>query len=60
MNTQLLFPLAFGIAAAIFCYCYLDGKKFGGLISIIVGVVVGWVLFSILPSFTTWSGIPMG
>jgi hypothetical protein len=58
MNTQFLFPLALGMASAIFVYCFTDRKKFGAPLSIVVGLIVGWVLLTILPSFTTWSGIP--
>ena len=39
MNTQFLFPLALGMASAIFVYCFTDRKKFGAPLSIVVGLI---------------------
>jgi len=55
-DTQLLFPLACGIASAILAYCFIDKKKLGSLISLAIGVIVGGLILYILPSFTTWTG----
>jgi len=55
-NTHLLFPLACGIASGILCYCFTDRKKFGIVLSLAVGALIGGIILYILPSFTTWTG----
>ena len=56
INTDWLFPIACAIAAAMFVTILTNGKKFGGLISVIVGVIIGCSMLYILPHFTTWTG----
>jgi hypothetical protein len=49
INTHWLFPIACTIASAIFCSMFIDKKKFGYLISAVVGLAVGYVVFLTLP-----------